>query len=140
MRLALPTSIAILLMPFIVEAQETPSPEKPPTDVRKEMLAEYKFAAAGSKPAILPTSLQSEAPKIYASGTDKDVVRMEAFEVRETGVSGAAYQPLEQQSPSKSPATAASKLGIGEHDFKVGRLHAFVVTIFYVPLIAGFQW
>jgi hypothetical protein len=140
MRLAPPCLFVVLLFPFMVEGQEAPPPEAALTDIRNEMLAEYKYAAPGNKTAALPTSLQSESPKIYASGTEKDVVKMEAFEVRESGLSSAAYQSAEQQSPSKPPATVASKLGIGEHDFEVGKVHAFVVTIFYVPFIAGFKW
>jgi hypothetical protein len=140
MRLAPPYSFLLFLFPFVVEAQEAPPPETALTDIRKEMLSEYKFAAPGNKPATLPTSLQSESPTIYASRADKDVVKMEAFEVREPGLSNAASQSIEQHSPSKPAATVASKLGIGEHDFEVGKVHAFVVTIFHVPLIAGFTW
>jgi hypothetical protein len=140
MRLAPPYSFVIFLFPFVVEGQEAPPAETALTDIRKEMLSEYRYAAPGIKPAKLPTSLQSDSPAFHAAGTDEGVVKMEAFEVRESGFSSSATQSIEQHPPSKPPATVASKLGIGEHDFEVGKVHAFVITIFYVPFIAGFRW
>jgi hypothetical protein len=106
------------------------------------MLSEYKFAPPGTKVTALPTSLHSEAPPPSPAPAEngKDVVRMEPFEVHESGMSNAAYLPLARRAPDKPPATVASKLGIGEHSVEVGKVHAFVVTVFYVPILAGFSW
>jgi len=143
MRLATASSIVVLFLPIVVEGQEAASSQsvKPDTEIRSEMMSEYRFVPPGSKPAALPTSLQSDSPPLRESPENKgDVVKMAPFVVRESGSPNAAYQSIEQESPAKAPATVASKLGIGQHDFTVGRTHAFVVTVFYIPFLAGFSW
>ena len=105
------------------------------------MLSEYRFTPPGAKPAAIPTSLQSDSPPLPASSAGGgDAVKMEPYVVRESALSNAALQSIEQPSPAKPPATVASKLGIGERDFMVGNVHAFVISIFYVPFVAGFRW
>jgi len=143
MRLATASSIVVLFLPIAVEGQDDASSQsgKPDTEIRGEMLSEYRFTPPGSKPAAIPTSLQSDSPPLPVSSENKgDIVKMAPFVVRESASSMAAYQSIEQESPAKAPATVASKLGIGEHDFMVGKTHAFVVTVFYVPFLAGFSW
>jgi hypothetical protein len=143
MRFAISSSIVVFLLPIAVNGQEAPLPKAdgPPTDIRGEMLSEYRFAPPGAKPVALPTSLQSDSPPLPAqAASGGDVVKMAPFEVRESALPIAALQSIEQPSPAKPPATVASKLGIGERDFTVGNMHAFVISIFYVPFVAGFRW
>jgi hypothetical protein len=143
MRLATTSLIAVLLLPAVAQCQDAaPSQtEEPGSDIRGEVLSQYRYVPSGSKPAAMPTALQSDSPPLPVSQQAKaDVVKMEPYEVRESGSSSAAYLPLERATSAKPPATVASKLGIGEHDFKVGKVHAFVITIFYVPFVAGFSW
>jgi hypothetical protein len=143
MRFAIASSVVVLLLPIAFKGQEAPmaQADRPLTDIRGEMLSEYRFAPPGAKPAALPTSLQSDSPPLPApTASSGDVVKMAPFEVRESALSTAALQSIEQPSPAKPPATVASKLGIGERDFMVGNVHAFVISIFYVPFIAGFSW
>jgi hypothetical protein len=106
------------------------------------MISEYKFAPPGTKPAALPSSLNSIAPA--QPPTDKpsgrDVVAMEPYEVRETGAGTSAFLPLSPSKPDSPRTSAAAKLGIGLHRFHVGKLHCFVNTIFYVPILVGFEW
>jgi hypothetical protein len=105
------------------------------------MLSEYRFTPPGAKPAAIPTSLHSDAPPLPAQpASSGEIVKMAPFVVRESSSQVAAYQSIGQQSPAKAPATVAEKLGIGERDFTVGNVHAFVVSIFYVPIAAGFRW
>src|SRR5580658_5272115 len=132
MRPATAGTILVLLLPLVVRGQEAASPQTDPphTDIRGEMMSEYKFTPPGAKPAVIPTSLQSDFPPLPApSASSGDVVKMEPFVVRESAPPIAALLPLEQQAPAKAPATVAGKLGIGEHDFMVGKVHAFVVTL-----------
>jgi hypothetical protein len=143
MRIATASSIFIFLLPIVAEGQEASSSraDGPPTDVRGAMLSEYRFTPPGAKPAAIPTSLQSDSPPLPDSpASSGDVVKMAPFEVRESSLSTAAVQSIEQPSTAKPPATVASKLGIGERDFMVGNVHAFVISIFYVPFVAGFSW
>jgi hypothetical protein len=143
MRPATAGTILVLLLPIVLRCQDAAptQTDAPPTDIRGEMMSEYKFTPPGAKPAVIPTSLHSDSPPLPApSASSGDVVKMEPYVVRESAPPIAALLPLEHQSPAKPPATVASKLGIGEHDFMVGKVHAFVVTLFYVPLVAGFSW
>jgi hypothetical protein len=143
MRPATAGSILVFLLPIVVEGQEAPSSQadKPLAEIRGEMLSEYRFTPPGAKPAAIPTSLQSDSPPLPASSAGGgDAVKMEPYVVRESALSNAALQSIEQPSPAKPPATVASKLGIGERDFMVGNVHAFVISIFYVPFVAGFRW
>jgi hypothetical protein len=143
MRLTAASIIVVFLLPILAEGQDAASPqtEKPSNEIRGEMLSEYRFTPSGSKPAAIPTALQSDVPPLPVSqDTNGDVVKMDPFEVRDSASSSAAYLPLERAASVKAPSTVASKLGIGEHDFKVGKVHAFVITILYVPIVAGFSW
>ena len=112
--------------------------EPPLTDIRREMLSEYRFSPPGTEAAPLPTSLHSEAPAPPDGG--KDIVSMEPFEVHESRPLNSAYPPLAQKEPDKAPSTVAAKLGIGTHSVQLGKVRLFVNTVFYVPFLAGFSW
>ena len=143
MRLATTSLIGALLLAAAARGQDSAASriDEPRNEIREEMRSQYRYAPSGSKPAAMPTALQSDSPPLPVSQSTKaDVVKMEPYEVRESGSSSAAYLPLERASPAKAPATVAKKLGIGERDFKVGKVHAFVVTLFYIPIAAGFSW
>jgi hypothetical protein len=140
-RIAAFSAVVVLLSPFLAQGDEAASSSAPPlTDIRKEMLSEYKFAPSGTKAAPLPTSLHSDAPAQLsgAAPTGRDVVRMAPFEVRET--SAAAFMPFAPAISAGTRATAASKLGIGVHHMLLGKVHVFVSTLFYVPILVGFEW
>jgi hypothetical protein len=106
------------------------------------MLSEYKFTPSGTKAAPLPSSLRSEAPPDSPAiiPAAKDVVSMAPFEVRETGASNAALMPVAPKKPDNPQAVAAAKLGIGIHYMRLGKVRLFVNTIFYVPILIGFDW
>ena len=120
---------------------EPPSLAAPqaPSELRREMLAEYPNAPPGTKAAAPPTALPSRAPPIFASAAPRDVVRMDPFEVQESGpgAGGALLTPEDVKVP---PPTVASKLGIGVHGKDVGKVRVFAVTLFYVPIMVGFAW
>ena len=65
---------------------------------------------------------------------------MEPFEVRESGASEAPILASEPTAPEAEPATVAKKLGIGTHYAKLGKVRVFVSTVFYIPILAGFDW
>ena len=69
---------------------------------------------------------------------------MDAFEVQGARSSSrtnlALTQSLEQQAAEDSPPPAASKMGIGVHTFRVGKLRIFVSTLFYLPFQGGIAW
>jgi len=138
------TTVIVLLSPFILSGEEASSANTANTltEIRRELLSEYKFSPPGTKATTLPTSLHSEGPPAISvpATNKKDVVRMEPFEVHESGVSNSAYQPLSDKAPDTPSATLASRFGIGVHHFQIGKTHMFVSTIFYVPFIAGFEW
>jgi hypothetical protein len=107
--------------------------------IRQEMLAEYQYTPPGAKTAPLPTSLQSNAPPIFTFTTPPDVVKMEAFEVQESG-SGSKGALLAPADIRVTAPSVASKLGIAIHTKDVGKVRFFAATLFYVPFLVGFAW
>jgi hypothetical protein len=88
-RIAATTAVLAFLSPFIAEGADAgaspvaAAPAEPaPTDIRREMLLEYKFTPAGAKVTPLPSSLHSDAPAEAAEPAD--VVRLEPFKVSDT--------------------------------------------------------
>ncbi len=135
-RIAATTAVLVLFYPFRTEGADPDcgrSCGTHLTDIRREMLQEYRFAPQGTPVTPLPTSLHSDAPAVHAS---PDIVRMEPFEVRDVQ----AAPPVESSPPDKPAATAATRLGIGAHHMKLGKVHLTVNTIFYVPFLVGFEW
>lgn len=141
-RTAKTLALLCLWSPRLVQGGETPSTTEAPTDIRREMLSEYKFSAADAKPGPSPSSLRSSLPVQAAAVVpeSKEVVKMDPFEVRESGAPSAALMPLAYPPSAPARTTVASKLGIGNHKFQVGKMHMFVSTVFYVPFLIGFEW
>jgi hypothetical protein len=138
-----PIAAALLLSaPFGVRGADAAAADTDPqTDIRKVMLSEYRYTPPGTKTAPAPTALTSASPAPAApSSGSADAVRMDPIEVRATGVPIAALLPLEQPAPEKAKATVASRLGIGVHYLKIGKVRLFMNTVFYVPFLVGFQW
>jgi hypothetical protein len=117
----------------------TPAPE-PASEIRREMLAEYPYTPPGAKAPSLPTSLPSQAPPIFTFTTPPDVVKMDAFEVQETGKGGGPGAKLTLGDVAVPPPSVASKLGIGVHGKDIGKIRVFAVTFLYVPIMVGFAW
>jgi hypothetical protein len=108
--------------------------------IRQEMLAEYQYTPPGTKAAALPTSLQSNAPSIFTFTTPPDVVKMEKFEVQESGMGSSKGALPNPEDVTVPPRTVASKLGIGVHGKDLGKVRVFAVTFLYVPVLVGFAW
>jgi len=117
----------------------TPASEAP-SALRQEMLAEYRYTPPGAKAATLPTSLQSNAPPIFTFTTPPDVVKMDPFEVQESGKGGGLGAKLTLEDVAVPPPSVASKLGIGVHGKDIGKVRVFAVTFLYVPILVGFAW
>jgi hypothetical protein len=133
----------LLLWPaFTLHAEDSGAAlQEPPTDIRRQMASEYTYSPPGKKADAPPTSLNSSSPCLPAApGTvGKDVVAMAPFEVRE---SGSAAMPAMIPGPKgpEGEGTTAKKLGIGTHYAKLGNVRLFVTTVFYIPILAGFDW
>lgn len=130
-----------LALPLAAAADPAPTPTaEAPSVIRQEMLAEYSYTPPGAKAAALPTSLQSHAPPIFTFTTPPDVVKMDTFEVQETGKGGGPGARLTLGDVAVPPPSVASKLGIGVHAKDIGKVRVFAVTFLYVPIMVGFAW
>jgi hypothetical protein len=136
--------VLLLLGPVLsLNAEDTGAASSDtPTDIRREMASEYRFSAPGKKADPLPSSLNSSSTGIptIPSAAGKDVVAMAPFEVRESGSSAVPVLSPEGGAPQGSRATVAEKLGIGTHYAKLGKVRVFVSTVFFIPVLAGFDW
>jgi hypothetical protein len=137
------TALLILSQAFTLKADDSGAAStEPSTDIRREMASEYKYLPPGKRAEPLPSSLNSSSTGIPATprSAEKDVVAMAPFEVRESGTPAMPASMTESNAPKGSPITVAQKLGIGAHYAKLGKVRLFVSTVFYIPIIAGFDW
>jgi hypothetical protein len=131
-----------VLSPLLSLGAEDAVSNSPPTEIRREMLLEYKFTAPGDKAAEAPSSLHSEATVRPLTGfpPGKDIVQMAQYEVREGGMPTPSLLPTAPIRAAGAPATVAGKLGIGVHYLQLGKVRLFVNTVLYVPFLIGFDW
>jgi hypothetical protein len=107
--------------------------------IRREMLAEYRYAPKGTPPAELPTSLHSQAPAAPAV-LDPGIVPMDRYEVLASRDAVWPHESPAAPGAAPTPPTVASRLGIGIHRARVGKIEVFATTVFYVPILVGFAW
>jgi hypothetical protein len=136
---------AILLPSASVMAADDSGPgsDAPATDIRKEMLAEYRFSPKGDCPAAAPSTpapLAAPRPAAAPSADGKDIVVMAPFEVQmasgRDGLQTAAFQ----DEPTSEGEKVASGLGIGVHRMKLGRVNLYARTILFIPFLVGIEW
>jgi hypothetical protein len=139
-----PATVVLLLWPvFTLHAEDAGVVlQDPPTDIRRQMASEYTYSPPGKKEEPPPTSLNSSVPGLppVPGAPGKDVVAMAPFEVRESGSAAMPALMPEAKAPESGGNTVAKKLGIGTHFAKLGKVRLFVTTVFYVPILAGFDW
>jgi hypothetical protein len=135
-------SVLVLFPAFLAKGEENANSTEPRlSETRRQMLLEYTFSPQGAKPSEAPTSLRSEAsvqPRA-AAPSGSEVVTMSPFEVRGNAEPG-AIGPLAVSRTDDAPATVADRLGIGVHNLKLGKVHVFVRTVFYLPFLVGLEW
>ena len=115
--------------------------DAPRSEFRRELQSEFKFA-----PAARDESAAAPAPSVATSRTDAppgggaDIVTMPRFEVHSNrDMTGLAIE-MAQDKPQTASEKAQSKLGVGLHTVKLGKITLFARTIFYVPFLVGMEW
>lgn len=115
-------------------------PEAPQTDIRKELLSEYKYVKETKDPAAkAPTpsttgAAQQAAPP--APGDSAPLV-MDAFTVHESTQMDRLHEDVLNQDADARRAEVTSKLGVGMHVAPMGPLGFYAVTVFYIPIAVG---
>jgi len=122
-------------------AGESPTPDPKPelSDLRREMLSEYRLAPAGATSAALPSSLHSDSAPLPTPLLERS---KDAVQMSPVMVNGAPIAELEgvSSNPDAGRTTVSSKLGLGLKRMKVGKVHVFMYRIFYIPYIIGIEW
>jgi hypothetical protein len=108
--------------------------DPPHTNIRKELLAEYKFEATTRDPT-LPAPLLANAS---AAPQDPNLVEMAPYTVRETPKMNALNADIVAQEASARTEAITRKLGIGMHVAPLGPVGLYAVTVFYIPVQVGF--
>jgi hypothetical protein len=105
------------------------------------MLSEYTYAPQGPKPTPAPDSLHSSAtPALRGTPLPRnDAIAMAPFEVSGSKMTGGASL-MALAEPAAPRPTVTEKLGIGVHHFKLGKVHMFTKTVFYIPFLIGIEW
>jgi hypothetical protein len=118
-----------------------PDPEAPRTDVRRQILLEYKYTGpqGGSAPAapVLPGAA-AQARSAAAVPGDPAMVAIAPLEVPETSTTVALRAKFLKQEADARSAAVMSTLGIGVHVAPVGPVGFYAVTVFYIPVAVGF--
>ena len=118
-----------------------PGPEARHTDVRRQILLEYKYTGpdGGATPAapVLPGAAAQKRTAAAVPG-DPAMVTMAPFEVRETTKTDALRATFAWQKADARKAGVLSKLGIGVHVAPMGPVGFYAVTVFYIPIAVGF--
>ena len=122
-------------------AAEDPGPATPHTDIRQELLSEFKFVAPRKE--VLPTApfLSGSAqpvPPLAAGPGSGDTVTLAPFTVREMVRMETLHADLLKEKADARTAAVMSKLGVGLHVAPVGPVAFYAATIFYIPFAAGF--
>jgi hypothetical protein len=145
-RLATRTALMVLLSSaggLLAADDGRPDDGLPATDIRRELLSEFKYSPA-KKPPDSATPVQS-VPKSQqrldpSSAASSDAVRMAPFEVQDTRTPRNLPALLVQEEPKSPAETIVSKLGIGVHSWKLGKTKLSIHTLFYIPFFVGLEW
>ena len=119
--------------------QSAPSAAVPQTDIRKELLAAYKFEPRTEKP---PETAPFLAHAV-SQPEPQDLVDAAPQSVRNTKVMNHLHAAVLQEQSDAKAALVASELGIGIKSVRVGKNFALgAVTVFYIPVAigGGFAW
>ncbi|HEY5078395.1 MAG TPA: hypothetical protein VII43_01055 [Opitutaceae bacterium] len=121
-------------------ADPAPSGGEAHTDVRRELLSEFRFAPAPADPAPVPTFLSASAtPRAAPSeAAGPDVVTLAPFTVREMVRMETLHADILQEKKAAQTSMVLSRLGIALHVAPVGPVAFYAATIFYIPFAAGF--
>lgn len=137
--------LAFLVSSSVVMAADGSSsdPDMPQTDIRKEMLSQYKYSPTGGNPAAkgsAPANLAQPTRAASPTPGGRDIVVMSPFEVQASGKREQLQTASFQEEPPTQGEKVASKLGIGVHRMKIGKVSVFASTIFYIPFLVGMEW
>jgi hypothetical protein len=108
--------------------------DAPHTNIRGELLSEYKFEAPTKDPT-LPAPLPANAS---TAPQDPNLVKMAPYTVRETSKMNALHADIVAQEASARTEAITRKLGIGMHVAPLGPVGLYAVTVFYIPVQVGF--
>jgi hypothetical protein len=132
--------LLLLLAARAGAADPGPGAAEPRTDVRKELLSEYRYVPHPADAAPIPVFLAAAAPSPDAGAPyGPEVVTMAPFTVRETVRMETLHADLLQEKRDAHTAMVMSKLGIGLHVAPVGPVAFYAATLFYIPFAAGFS-
>jgi hypothetical protein len=119
-------------------AADDPAPEAAHTDIRQELLSEFKFVAPEKEVPLSPPFLSGSARPVPASAASGDVVTLAPFTVREMVRMETLHADIMKEKADARTAAVMSKLGVGLHVAPVGPVAFYAATIFYIPFVAGF--
>jgi hypothetical protein len=106
------------------------------TDIRRELLSEFKYAPPQKDPSA-PPPIVSPVQATQAAEPGADIVVMAPFTVRETVRMEKLHSDLMQEKAEARTAAIMTKLGVGVHVLPAGPMYFYAATIFYIPFAVG---
>jgi hypothetical protein len=115
-------------------------PDGAHTEVRRQLLSEYKYVASPQDPVVAAPFLADTAarpPAAAAEAGRPDVVRMEPYTVRQGVKMDELHSALLHEQADARTSAMMAKLGVGLHVVPVGKACLYAATLFYIPFAVG---
>ena len=114
-------------------------PSGPHPEVRAQILSEFRFVQPAPSPEARPAVLLNAPPAAAADrpAQPPEVVLMRPFTVRETTRMAELKAGFAQEQAGALADSRMRRLGVGIHDVRVGPVHFYAGTLFYIPFVAG---
>jgi hypothetical protein len=140
MRFAALSLLLGLISPLYAADAPDDETDVPSTNIRKELLSEYKYTATPNGPTQSAPFLNdtSSSQTMTTVPQDPDLVQMAPYTVRETMKMDSLHRDLVAQRIDAREEAVTRKLGIGVHIAPVGSVGFYAVTVFYIPVFVGF--
>jgi len=125
---------------LVLAADTDPDGDVAHTDIRKELLSEFKYVKPQNAAPKAPSKPDTKAdqPAVALASGDSAPLVMAPFTVRESADMDRLHEDLLMQKADARSEMTASKLGIGVHVARLGPAGFYAVTVFYVPIVVGF--
>jgi hypothetical protein len=128
-------------MILTLSAEAAPDDSSTATDIRSQMLAEYKYASP-SKVADKPLARTNDPKGTHAAAPaqelDPNIVRMAPFKVRDNARLDSLHSQIMADEATARTDAMIRRMGIGVQTANAGPGEFYAVTVFYIPIQIGY--
>jgi hypothetical protein len=130
----------LLLAVFTGSLAVAADPDSAHSEIRRQLLSEFKYVAAPKEAVISAPFLADSAPRppsMAAESQGRNVVRMAPYTVRQTVKMDELHSAILREQADARTAAMMATLGVGLHVVPVGKAYLYAATLFYIPFAVG---